>query len=160
MISIWQKSSFSNEYRLNPPDIISEPGFKFTQNFFIPLLKNSVKNDVTCEAKHHGIVISGPNTGGKTIFLKSINHLLSSFLSSGFSSWPAKEAQIFPYQGLFLFWKMIFKILESGLSSFFRRSENYLTLLENILPSNLILIDEIFNSTSSDEASALSPCLL
>jgi DNA mismatch repair protein MutS2 len=146
------KSLFSNEYRLTQPEIISEPGFKFAQ-LFHPLIKNPVKNDVTCESRHHGIVISGPNTGGKTVFLKSITLSYLLFYHGFFV--PAKEAQIYPYQGLFYFGNDL-QNLQSGLSSFSGEVKNYISLLENVLASNLILIDEIFNSTSSDEASALS----
>ncbi len=146
------KSDFANQYALECPSIRSTPGFKFTQ-LFHPLLKNAVKNNADCNSKEHGIVISGPNTGGKTVFLKSLTISYLLFYHGFFV--PAAEAEMYPYEGLFYFGNDL-QNLQTGLSSFSGEVKNYIELMENILPSNLILIDEIFNSTSSDEASALS----
>src|SRR5690606_19433713 len=46
--------------------------------------------------------------------------------------------------------------LEEGLSSFSAEVTNYTKLMSSLSSSHLILIDEIFNSTSSEEASALA----
>lgn len=146
------KSDFALSYNLECPTIRSQPGFKFT-GLFHPLIKNPVKNSADCHASNHGIVISGPNTGGKTVFLKSIALSYLLFYHGFFV--PAAEAELYPYEGLFYFGNDL-QDLQTGLSSFSGEVKNYIDLMENILPSNLILIDEIFNSTSSDEASALS----
>jgi DNA mismatch repair protein MutS2 len=146
------KSGFAARHQLERPQIRERGGFRMT-GLFHPLIKNAVKNDVECFENHHGIVISGPNTGGKTVFLKSIALSYLLFYHGHFV--PAREADMFPYRGLFYFGDDL-QDLKSGLSSFSGEVKNYIELMENILPSNLILIDEIFNSTSSDEASALS----
>jgi DNA mismatch repair protein MutS2 len=148
----FSKVAFTEEYSCNYPTIRQSPGFKFTQ-LFHPLIKNPVGNDVVCEENVHGIVISGPNTGGKTVFLKSITLSYLLFFHGFFV--PAKEAELFPYEGLFYFGNDL-QDLKQGLSSFSGEVRNYIDLMNNILSHNLILIDEIFNSTSSDEASALS----
>jgi DNA mismatch repair protein MutS2 len=146
------KSGFAHRYQLEKPSLRERGGFRFN-SLFHPLLKNPVKNDVECLQNHHGIVISGPNTGGKTVFLKSIALSYLLFFHGHFV--PAREAEMYPYKGLFYFGDDL-QDLKSGLSSFSGEVKNYIELMEHILPSNLILIDEIFNSTSSDEASALS----
>ncbi len=146
------KSQFALDHRLECPRIRETPGFAFSQ-LFHPLIKNPVTNSADCSKEHYGIVISGPNTGGKTVFLKSIALSYMLFYHGFFV--PASEAEMYPYQGLFYFGNDL-QDLQSGLSSFSGEVKNYISLMENILPTNLILIDEIFNSTSSDEASALS----
>ena len=146
------KTDFATRYHLECPSIRPEPGFKFSQ-LFHPLIKNPVKNSADCRSDNHGIVISGPNTGGKTVFLKSVTLAYLLFYHGFFV--PAAEAEMYPYEGLFYFGNDL-QDLQVGLSSFSGEVKNYIELMENILPSNLILIDEIFNSTSSDEASALS----
>jgi DNA mismatch repair protein MutS2 len=146
------KSAFAFQYQLSRPLIRQAPGFKMEQ-LFHPLISGAVKNDVNCGNHHHGIVISGPNTGGKTVFLKSVA-LCYLLFSRGFFV-PAREAELYPYQGLFYFGNDL-QDLSAGLSSFSGEVKDYIELIEHILASNLILIDEIFNSTSSDEASALS----
>lgn len=146
------KTDFATRYHLECPSIRSNPGFKFT-GLFHPLIKNAVKNSADCHQSNHGIVISGPNTGGKTVFLKSVTLAYLLFYHGFFV--PAAEAEMYPYEGVFYFGNDL-QDLQVGLSSFSGEVKNYIDLMENILPSNLILIDEIFNSTSSDEASALS----
>jgi DNA mismatch repair protein MutS2 len=146
------KVDFSQKYHLECPRLRSSPGFRFTQ-LFHPLIKNPVKNNADCHQGNHGIVISGPNTGGKTVFLKSVTLAYLLFYHGFFV--PAQDAEMYPYEGLFYFGNDL-QDLQVGLSSFSGEVKNYIELMENILPSNLILIDEIFNSTSSDEASALS----
>lgn len=146
------KSAFALSYKLECPRVREKPGFKFTQ-LFHPLISNPVKNTADCFEHNKGIVISGPNTGGKTVFLKSIALSYLLFYHGFFV--PANEAEMYPYEGLFYFGNDL-QDLKTGLSSFSGEVKNYIELIEQILPSNLVLIDEIFNSTSSDEASALS----
>lgn len=146
------KIDFSQRYQLQKPIVKDNQGFKFS-NLAHPLISKAVKNDVECLEGNQGIVISGPNTGGKTVFLKSITLAYLLFYHGHFV--PASEAEMYPYEGLFYFGNDL-QDLKTGLSSFSGEVKNYIGLMENILPSNLILIDEIFNSTSSDEASALS----
>lgn len=87
------KSAFSDRYALECPMIRSTPGFRFTQ-LFHPLLKSPVKNNADCTVKDHGIVISGPNTGGKTVFLKSLSLAYMLFYHGFFV--PAQEAEMYP----------------------------------------------------------------
>ena len=61
---------FSQKYNLNKANISKTPVIKIT-NFFHPLIDNCVKNSLQLNDTHDGIIISGPNTGGKTIALKS-----------------------------------------------------------------------------------------
>src|SRR5690606_9862838 len=65
------KTAFAEKYQLEMPLLRDSPGFKFS-NLAHPLISKAVKNDVECLSRTQGIVISGPNTGGKTVFLKSI----------------------------------------------------------------------------------------
>jgi len=146
------KAEFCLKYKLSNPQIKSTPGFQFS-GLFHPLINNPVKNSADCKNDDFGIVISGPNTGGKTVFLKSITLSYLLFYHGFFV--PASSAEMYPYDGVFYFGNDL-QDLNAGLSSFSGEVKNYLNLLDNVLPSNLILIDEIFNSTSSDEASALS----
>ncbi|NBO42539.1 MAG: hypothetical protein EBU92_13680, partial [Betaproteobacteria bacterium] len=77
-----------------------EPGFIFSK-IFHPLIKNSVSNDAVCSFLNHGIVISGPNTGGKTVFLKSVTISYLLFFHGFFV--PAVDAEMYPYDGVFYF---------------------------------------------------------
>ncbi len=146
------KGELAQSWGLSLPVTREKPGFNI-RKLFHPLIKNPIKNDVECVDKNHGIVISGPNTGGKTVFLKAITLCYLFYYHGHFV--PASHADLYPYEGLFYFGNDL-QNLSSGLSSFSGEVKNYISLIEHMCSSNLILIDEIFNSTSSDEASALS----
>lgn len=146
------KGELASVWGLSKPETREKPGFTI-RKLFHPLIKNPIKNDVECVDKNHGIVISGPNTGGKTVFLKSITLCYLFYYHGHFV--PASHADLYPYEGLFYFGNDL-QNLSSGLSSFSGEVKNYISLIEHLRESNLVLIDEIFNSTSSDEASALS----
>lgn len=150
------KASYIVEKNLQRP--VLAPKYKIVlEGFFHPLIPDAVKNDITLEYQHHGLVLSGPNTGGKTAALKAIT-LAHLFIHMGLYV-PARNAEIFPVTNLYYF-SSDDQNLSEGLSSFSSEVKNYLMLLQDLGEFNLILIDEIFSSTSSEEASALAIALL
>ena len=156
MDSLKAKCSYSYEYDLVRPTLCDDFQINI-KNFWHPLLKNPVKNSIHLLPEQKGLIISGPNTGGKTVALKSIA-ISYMFLYSGLFL-PAHEAMIYPISELY-YLGSDGQDLSDGLSSFSAEAKNYLLLLKNIKSDSLILIDEIFNSTSSEEASALAISLL
>lgn len=139
-------------YELCPPQI-SRGSSRKLLGFFHPLISNPVKNNLTQEKDHRGGLISGPNTGGKTICLKvlALSQLL---MQSGFFV-PAEQASLPIVQSLY-FVAGDQQTIQQGLSSFSAEVTQYLSILQGKKDPSLILIDEIFNSTSSEEASALA----
>lgn len=132
---------------------ISEKPTIFLKGFYHPLIEKPVKNDINISESVSGFIISGPNMGGKTATLKAIS-LSYLFFAKGFKL-PATEAHIYPYDNIFYFGHDD-QSLTSGESSFSSEVKNYIRMLESLSKSNLIVLDEIFNSTSSEEASALA----
>jgi len=154
--SLRARCGYSYEFDLVKPELCDDFQINI-KNFWHPLIKNPVKNSIHLYASQKGLVISGPNTGGKTVALKSIA-ITYMFLYSGLFI-PAHAATIFPISELYYFGSDG-QDLSDGLSSFSAEAKNYLLLLKNIRENSLILIDEIFNSTSSEEASSLAISLL
>ncbi len=126
------------------------------KKMFHPLIENPIKNDIKLDETKKGFIISGPNTGGKTATLKTIA-IIQIFLRYGIYL-PAQEVTIHPYENIFYFGNDG-QNLPEGLSSFASEVKNYSDLVDNLAETNLIIIDEIFNSTSSEEASALAIAL-
>lgn len=150
------KATYSLKLGLTKPILTEKFHFEF-KGLFHPLIKNPIKNNLELKTSHRGFIISGPNTGGKTVALKSITLSLL-FLNLGLFV-PAQFAEMYPATGLFYF-SHDHQNLSEGLSSFASESMYYLKLLEQLEPNNIIVIDEIFNSTSSEEASALAMAFL
>lgn len=146
------KATYSLRLGLIKPQLNNQ--FLFEINgIFHPLIKNPIRNDLLLNKEHKGLIISGPNTGGKTVVLKSLC-LSVLFLHMGLFI-PATHAEIYPIKELFYF-SHDHQNLSEGLSSFASEAKYYLELLRSLGGKNLIIIDEIFNSTSSEEASALA----
>jgi DNA mismatch repair protein MutS2 len=143
---------YAINYKLSRPAISNKPEIHL-KSFFHPLIEKPVKNSLEIENDSNGLVISGPNTGGKTVTLKSILISLLSLRHGLFV--PAQDATLFPYDGLYYFGNDQQNLTE-GLSSFAAEVQNYNRLLNNLESTNAIFIDEVFNSTSSEEASALA----
>lgn len=150
------KATYTQKLSLNKPTLTDK--FYFEMNgLFHPLIKNPVRNNLLLDRSHKGLIISGPNTGGKTVALKSLC-LSILFVHMGLYV-PANFAELNPVQDLFYF-SHDHQNLSEGLSSFASESKYYLELLQSLGTKNLIVIDEIFNSTSSEEASALAIAFL
>ena len=150
------KATYTQKLGLCKPKLNHK--FYFEMNgIYHPLLNNPIKNNIELDSEHKGLIISGPNTGGKTVVLKSLT--LSILLVHIGLYVPAVNADIHPVEDLFYF-SHDHQNLAEGLSSFASESKYYLELLKSLGPLNLIIIDEIFNSTSSEEASALAIAFL
>jgi DNA mismatch repair protein MutS2 len=149
---IKSKSNFSENLNLCRPSLNTSSSIHI-KGFFHPLIENPVINDIEIGTSKKGLIISGPNTGGKTVTLKSISLC---FLMSYMGLYvPAHSCELYLPKGLYYF-SHDQQDLSSGLSSFASEAKNYLELLEDIEENSLIIVDEIFNSTSSEEASALA----
>jgi len=146
------KANFSAELGLKRPQL-NESKEVYIKDFFHPLIENCVLNTLHLDPLTKGLIISGPNTGGKTVTLKSVT--LCYLLAAMGLYVPAGECNIFLPDGIYYF-SHDQQDLSSGLSSFASEAKNYLQLLDEISENSLIVVDEIFNSTSSEEASALA----
>lgn len=148
---MWSKS-----FELTRPSI-SEDKEIVLNGVFHPLIKDCIRNNLDLTANKQGLILSGPNTGGKTVFLKSV---AISIALMRIGSWvPAQFAKIYPYEQLFFFSHDL-QDINQGLSSFSSEVANYSSLLNDLNDDAIVFIDEIFNSTSSEEASALAVSLL
>lgn len=134
------------------PEVVYD-GHYILQNFYHPLISKCVENTIEFQPEHDGLVISGPNTGGKTVTIKSIV-LAHVFLKLGFFI-PATRARIKLMNDIFYF-DSDYQNLSNGLSSFAGEASAILEMMHNLSNDSLVATDEIFNSTGSDEASALA----
>jgi DNA mismatch repair protein MutS2 len=150
--SLNTRARYAHSQNLTRP-VIQNKLIMNIKGMFHPLIPNPVRNDIHINENQKGLVISGPNTGGKTASLKTLT-LIQLYSRFGLFI-PATSAEIFLYDEIFYFGNDG-QSLPDGLSSFAAEVANYTDLFSNLGDTNLIIIDEIFNSTSSEEASALA----
>ena len=112
---------------------------------------------LTLEDGNHVLVISGPNTGGKTVALKTVG-LLALMAKAGLPV-PAAEAE-FPFFDRILADIGDYQSIQESLSTFSAHLVNIAAMLDSATPDSLILLDELGSATDPEEAGALGVAIV
>ncbi len=115
----------------------------------IPVVPMSIHMD----AAHRQIVISGPNTGGKTVSLKTLG-LLALIAQAGVPI-PADRAELPIFGGVFADIGD-YQSIEQNLSTFSAHVTNINFISQTARPDSLVLLDELGSATDPEEGAALA----
>ncbi|RLQ95448.1 endonuclease MutS2 [Falsibacillus albus] len=124
-----------------------------------PLLGNqAVPLTIEMGEGNDALVVTGPNTGGKTVALKTVG-LLTLMVQAGFHI-PAEEGS-----EICIFQKVLVDIgdgqsIEQNLSTFSSRIVNIISILKEANERSLLLIDEIGSGTDPSEGMGLATAIL
>jgi len=123
-----------------------------------PLPHAVVPLNLVLEAGRPGLIISGSNTGGKTVVLKTVG-LLAALASCGCAV-PAKEGSSFPALPSLHADIGDHQTITGSLSTFSSHILHLKEILENVRDGGLVLLDELGTGTDPKEGAALGIALL
>lgn len=116
-----------------------------------------VANDFSIGKDYHSVLITGSNTGGKTVALKTIGLFLLMTNSGMFL--PCTEARIYPFKTIFADIGDSQNILQN-LSTFSSHMRNIIDILNQSNSDSFVLIDELCAGTDPVEGAVLAEVIL
>ena len=154
------KGKYSQKTDSTPAEISQEPKI-FLQSMKNPVLMrvcdNVIENDFNAGKNNLCTIITGSNTGGKTVILKTVG-LCVLMTKAGFHI-PCSKAEIYPFKNIFADIGDQQNIIQS-LSTFSSHIKNLVQMSIEADKETLILIDEICSGTDPSEGAALAEALL
>jgi DNA mismatch repair protein MutS2 len=160
---IFAKAKYARRARATEPEIVA---FTDKESIVLRLLsarhpllgERAVPLDIEIGGDYSVLVITGPNTGGKTVALKTIG-LLSLMALAGIPIPASEESRIPVFDNIFVDIGDE-QSIEQTLSTFSWHISNITRITRSATEKSLILLDELGTSTDPAEGSALARAIL
>lgn len=156
---VFSKACYAVRINANKPQV-NDQGYVDLINCYHPLLKveHIVRNNISIGKNYQSILITGPNTGGKTVLLKTIG-LLSLMVKAGMLI-PCNESS-----DIMIFDNVYADIgdeqsIDQNLSTFSSHLKNVINIIDQVTPKSLVLLDELGSGTDPAEGSSLAIAII
>ena len=154
------KARYAVKIQAAEPEIISNKEV-ILENMRHPLLigtvENVVANDFEIGRDYKSVIITGSNTGGKTVTLKTIGLFLIMAKAGMFL--PATNAKLYPFKNIFADIGDA-QSIEQSLSTFSSHMTNIIEIVNKSDDETFILLDEICAGTDPQEGAVLAQVIL
>jgi len=154
------KARYAVKIQAVEPELTTEKYIYF-ENMKHPLLllvnEDVVANNFETGKDYKSIIITGSNTGGKTVTLKTIGLFILMAKSGMFL--PCTYAKLYPFKNVFADIGDSQSILQS-LSTFSSHMTNIIEILKQSDDDSFVLLDEVCAGTDPVEGAVLAQCIL
>lgn len=154
------KARYAIKIKAVEPELLKEKCLKI-ENMRHPLLidyvENVVENDFEIGEGYKSVIITGSNTGGKTVAIKAVGLFILMTKAGLFL--PCSEAKIYPFDKIFADIGDEQSIAQN-LSTFSSHMTNIIDILDNSDEETFVIIDEICAGTDPVEGSVLAQVIL
>lgn len=155
---IGAKAALAQKLHCCRPMMILQQRLRITQGRH-PLLgqEKVVPLDINLGDDFTTLLITGPNTGGKTVALKTVG--VFALMAQAGMFVPAKEAILPVFEGVYADIGDE-QSIEQSLSTFSGHMKNMISILEEVREGDLVLVDEVCVGTDPTEGAALAMAMI
>jgi DNA mismatch repair protein MutS2 len=160
--SLYARARYAVRYACTPAALVpARDGFEVRDGRHPLLLAKSidvVPFSLGLDAGERTLLVSGPNTGGKTVFLKALG-LISAMSQAGIPAPVGAESRVPVFDDVFADVGDE-QSIEASLSTFSAHLKNLSEILRLATRDSLVLIDELGSGTDPQEGAALGWAIL